>query len=257
VAATVHEPPVPRGLFIIFMVMTIIVGFTFMRKAYASPVLSALILLLLSYGMVQLLSKLFYGFWAIKSQYPSFTRGDLIWLPLFTAVPLSLLISHLPTDRTYWFQTWWWSLGSAVFAVGLSTWFWFTQHSAFPSAVMGSPPKLWHDLVVYPLFSFFLFNAAPALWYSNWGLHGLKHGHVIGLLFLLPLLGVGLWTYDGVVSDRKLDRDAPSDDGPLVDASRGYDWETSEVSGRLIMVPDGDDKFHWELPADFVNRPRP
>ncbi|HSX01128.1 MAG TPA: hypothetical protein VLF67_02695, partial [Candidatus Saccharimonas sp.] len=84
---------------------------------------------------------------------------------------------------------------------------------------------------VYPLFTYFLVSALPAMWYSDWGLAPWFRGHPqwVSLLVLAPLLGAGLWVYDGLVSDRRYDA--------VADAVRIQSWSTGEVSGPLRLIP--------------------
>jgi hypothetical protein len=251
VAATNHSsPPIPAVVFIAMLAVVDVLGFIFIRKAYANPVTTIVVLWLLSYGMTQLWTMLFFHFWAIRHQYPSFWAGDLIFLPLLTAAPLSILLSKLPKrEAPYWFQSGVWNWVAIVIAVIVALGFHKTQMDAFPDAALNSPPKLWHDWVVYPLFAYFLVSAAPAIWYSKWGLKPLFHGNGSAgvLIVVLPIVGVGLWLYAGNVLDRDMDIHAYGP--PTVDAVRGYDWHTGKVSGPLKLDQSQRDhgKVVWVL----------
>jgi hypothetical protein len=260
VAAVSQQPPMPRWVFQLIMVAVLIASFFFIRKVYDNPVLTVLTLWVVSFGMTGVWVRVFYGFWkwSPSDQYPSFWRGDLLWLPLLVALPLSLLMLHLPQrDQPFWFERpfGWWTAVCVVAALLVSWKFNGTQAAAFPADALHSGPKEWHDRDVYPIFTFFLLSAAPAIWYSDWGLSPLFHGQwrFAVLLALVPFIGAGIWAYEGAVNDRKKDIHAP---GGLttVDAVRCQSWETGAVSGPLQLDPQAraQNTVHWLPPADWL-----
>lgn len=244
--ATASSVPIPRQVFTMIMYATLIIGFLVIRKAYANPTAAALVLLMLSFIMVNVWTNLFQHRWALNpnEQYPSFWHGDLYLLPILTAVPLALLITHLPKrEEPFWFESWWWAVIAILVALGISLFFGQSQKAAFPMEALDSADKMWHDRVVYPLFAYFLVSAVPAIWYSEWGFQRLFHNPTpIVVVALIPFLGVGLWLYAGLVVDRKYD--------DRVDASRAYDWITGEVSDRLILTKRNG-VIKWELPRTW------
>ncbi|HSX00780.1 MAG TPA: hypothetical protein VLF67_00940, partial [Candidatus Saccharimonas sp.] len=148
--ATANSPVIGRGWFIAIMAVTLVLGWLFLRRAYDNPVATVLVLWALSFGMANVWAKLYYHRWVFSpsDQYPSFWRGDLLWLPLLMAVPLCLLLRHVPDrDRPYWFESWWWPVIAAGIGIAFAGWFWWTQRAVFPCGALYSGPKLWHDLV--------------------------------------------------------------------------------------------------------------
>jgi hypothetical protein len=149
-----------------------------------------------SWGMMNLLAITLERRVLIPSQqYQSFYKGDLVGLPVIVAM-IQPMLGQLPSGH-HWYQSalWHWLAVVVGAVVGVAFMAMEYQSGIYTKAQLFSPLKLYHNLIVFPLFIYWVFAAGvPALIYSSLGVRGvLEHGWQPTLLLVGLLAAAGYW----------------------------------------------------------------
>jgi hypothetical protein len=164
--------------------------------------------------------------WPPRDQFLSFLLGDLLCLPLI-ALMISRALQHLPS-RDYWWQSTGWTIACVIIAILLALAFRMQDQGKYDASRFESPTKLWHDLMVYSSFGFFLLRYAPALLDDNFG----------SLRWITALIMFATWAYLGVsVDGNRSDRHVAERRPPLTKTAHvRSDWHRGR-GGIFALFP--------------------
>ena len=166
--------PAEWGFLAVSVVIAAVALTTIHRVHARGPVPTYLAALGISWIPVQAIAFLAEGrrMWLPGQHSAVFFWGDSVALPL-TAVALCLMrrewVRQNPASLSGPFaDSRLWRGVAVVLAVGVSLVYHWTQVVSWETSALHAPSKVWHDVVVYPVFLYFLGSQLPFVWQVRW-----------------------------------------------------------------------------------------
>lgn len=171
------------------------------------PIAVLLVAIAISAVMMQLVAHCYEArwMWPPRAQFRAFIYGDTIFLPL-TALSLAVVYQNGDGDTGLVERGWWHgALIIVIVLLAAASRMKEEGDSFYSSRQMNSPTKLWHDLVVIPVFAMLLLYPLPEFLTASFS-----------VWHLIAVLGFAVWL--GLLIE-------PTNSPKCRTAHIDYDWE--------------------------------